>query len=321
MVEPSLGPQLHRQPHTLLARLVMPIAFWAGLALAALVLWWTGQAGHAWRQTREARLAPLALVLMLGMALPLIHARRWVVLLRGVETVVPVRLATTLTVSASLVNYASPGYLGAPAKAVLAHQTARVPYARSAVTMAVEQGLDFVMLLIGAALALVVLGPALLDELIPAGTVSATVGVVATLALAVCVAGAVILRERLARIAERVFSAFRTLGRGVDRPLVAGLTLLYWLTQVAVVALLLWALRLPESGRAVLALATLPLLAGQLAPLPGGLGAREATMVALAGATGISGAGLLGLAVLQRVLLVAALPLALAALRVTAPRQ
>ena len=109
--------------------------------------------------------------------------------------------------------------------------------------------------------------------------------------------------------------------RSVDRPLVAGLTLLYWLTQVAVVALLLWALRLPASASAVLALATLPLLAGQLAPLPGGLGAREATIVALSGATGISAAGLLGLAVLQRVLLVAALPLALAAVRLPVARR
>jgi uncharacterized membrane protein YbhN (UPF0104 family) len=98
------------------------------------------------------------------------------------------------------------------------------------------------------------------------------------------------------------------------------LTLLYWLVQVAVVALLLWALRLPESARTVLALATLPLLAGQLAPLPGGIGAREATIVALAGATGVSATGLLGLAVLQRVLLVAALPLALALLRLTDAR-
>jgi uncharacterized membrane protein YbhN (UPF0104 family) len=300
---------------------VTPVVFWLGLVAAVVVLWWSGQAGSAWEQAREARLAPLLLVLALGMTLPVVHARRWVALLRGLETHVPVRVAAELTVSASLVNYASPGYLGAPAKAVLANQAARVPYGRSAVTMAVEQGLDFLVLLLGSALALLVIGPALLDDLRPSGPVSGTALLLVALVVALCVAGAALLRERVFRLVARVVTAFRALGRGVDHTLVGGLTLLYWLLQVAVVALLLWALRLPESARTVLALATLPLLAGQLAPLPGGIGAREAVIVALAGATGVSATGLLGLAVLQRVLLVASLPLALATLRLTDARR
>ena len=74
-------------------------------------------------------------------------------------------------------------------------------------------------------------------------------------------------------------------------------------------------LRLPGGLTTLLVLTTLPLLAGQVVPLPGGVGAREATIVALSGVTGASATGLLGLAVLQRVLLVAALPLALGLLR------
>jgi uncharacterized membrane protein YbhN (UPF0104 family) len=302
-------------------RLLTPAAFWLGLAAALLALWWSGQAGRAWQQTRDARLAPLALVLALGMALPWIHARRWVELLRGVGTRLPAREAAGFTISASLVNYASPGFLGAPAKAVLARQGAGVPLGRSAVTMAVEQGLDFLVLLAGSALALFVVGPELLGDLRPSGGASALELTLVGAAGVVALTFAVLARRRVASIGRRVLAAFHELGRGVDRPRVAALTLLYWLAQAAVVALLLWALRLPASGRSVLALATLPLLAGQLAPLPGGLGAREAVSVALAGATGIGAAALLGLAVLQRVLLVAALPLALGATRLAGARR
>ena len=57
------------------------------------------------------------------------------------------------------------------------------------------------------------------------------------------------------------------------------------------------------------------LLLGQIAPLPGGVGAREAAMIALARPLAMSSATLLAMAVLQRVLLVAALPLALGGVR------
>ena len=82
-----------------------------------------------------------------------------------------------------------------------------------------------------------------------------------------------------------------------------------------VVVLLFWALHIDIDITNALAVATLPLLAGMLAPVPGGIGAREAVTVALAAATNIGAAQLLSLAVLQRVLLVGALPLALLAVR------
>ena len=65
----------------------------------------------------------------------------------------------------------------------------------------------------------------------------------------------------------------------------------------------------------VVSLSTIPLLLGQVVPLPGGIGVREAAIVALSVPVGISSGGLLGLAILQRVLLVVALPVALLAVR------
>jgi uncharacterized membrane protein YbhN (UPF0104 family) len=302
------------------SRLIVPAVFWLGLSAALLALWFSGQAGSAWERARDARAAPLVLVACCGVLLPVIHARRWQLVMRALGTDISAAQATDLTVSASLVNYASPGYLGAPAKAFLANRAAGAPYTRSAVSMAFEQGLDFLVLLCGSAVAVVVLGPDRLGDIVPGGNSTRQIAVAAVAGLVVA-ALAYRFRTRARRVLAGVRDAFAQLGRRVDRRAIASLTLGYWLAQVAVVALLLWALRLPLTFTSVLALSTIPLLAGQVAPLPGGIGAREAAILALSGALNVSVSGLLGLAVLQRVLLVAALPVSLGLVRLARTRD
>ncbi|CAN5581575.1 hypothetical protein BH24CHL1_BH24CHL1_02570 [soil metagenome] len=298
------------------ARLVVPIAFWVGLAAALLVLWLSGQAGDAWRSLSGARVELLIVIVVIGMALPVIHAWRWRVIMAALGHSLAASTAAGLTVSASLINYATPGFLGAPAKAILANRAEKIPMGRSLVAIALEQGLDFLLLVFSSALVVLYIGPARFSGLLSLGgwLPSPAIGVV-FVALAVVILG-VIGRERVARVAGRIRGAFAQARDHVSWGAVVGLTLLYWLAQVAVVGVLLWALRLPVDPAMVLALGTLPLLAGQLAPVPGGVGVREATIVALSGVTGVGAASLLGLAVLQRVLLVAALPLSLLAIRV-----
>lgn len=309
-LQPQPQPQRSR-----LSRLLVPALFWLGLIGAGLALWLSGQAGEAWDTIRTAHTLPLVGVVLLGMLLPLLHALRWRVEMRALGIDVPAAAAADITVTSSLLNYASPGYLGAPAKAFLAQRTVGAPYTSSAVTMAFEQGLDFLVLVLASALVLLWLGPGMLDELSPTLDLSALqVVLLAGLAVLGLLAVVLVLR-RAQRIVGRIRAAFSTLGKQVDRRQVALLTLLYWLAQVAVVGLLLYAVGLPAGLRETLALSTLPLLLGQIAPLPGGVGAREATMVALARPLAISSSPLLAMAVLQRVLLVAALPLALALVR------
>ncbi len=297
------------------SRLIVPAAFWLGLVAAVMALWLSGQAGRAWDVVRDARLIALPLVVLLGIALPVIHAVRWRIVMRTLGTEIPPLLAADLTVSASLVNYASPGYLGAPAMAFLANRSVGAPWTRSLLSLAFEQGLDFLVLLVGATIALTLLGPDRIGDIVP------DLGSTAQFALWLVAAACVVLlalvgRDRITRGTKRITEAFAALGHRVDWKIIGVLTLTKWLAQAAVVGLLLWALRLPTDLTTLLSLATLPLLIGQLVPLPGGVGAREAATVALAGATGASAAGLLGLAVLQRVLLVAALPLSLGLLRI-----
>lgn len=298
------------------SRWIVPIAFWIGLLAALIALWLSGQAAGAWRSLAGAHLMLLLVVLVLGMALPVVHAWRWRVVMTALGHTMSTGAAAGLTVSASLINYATPGFLGAPAKAVLANRSERIPLGRSFTAIALEQGLDFLLLIVSSVLVILYIGPARFSGLLSLGgwLPSPAIGVaVAVLSLALL---AVIGRGRITRLLSRMRAAFDQVRREVDWGTVASLTVLYWLAQVAVVGVLLWALRLPLDPVTILALGTLPLLAGQLAPAPGGVGVREATMVALSSVTGVSASGLLGLAVLQRVLLVAALPLSLLAIRI-----
>lgn len=296
------------------SRLIVPGMFWLGLAGAVVALWLSGQAAGAWSQVRGARWLPLGLVLAFGVALPLVHAVRWRLLMRALDADVPAGLAADVTVSSSLVNYAGPGFLGAPAKAFLANRAAGAPYGKTILTMAFEQGLDFLVLLAGSAVALLLIGTGPVEEALAGyggaariALVFAVVAIVITLVLAG--------RERIRRGVGRVVEAFRTLGARIDRPAVAWCTAALWLLQAGVVAALLWALEMPATPTTVVSLSTIPLLLGQVVPLPGGIGVREAAIVALSVPVGISSGGLLGLAILQRVLLVVALPVALLAVR------
>jgi uncharacterized membrane protein YbhN (UPF0104 family) len=296
-------------------RWVTPAAFWLGLITAIGVLWWSGQASAAWESVRGSRVWPLVLVVAIGMVLPVIHAWRWREVMHTLGHRLTIGVASGLTVTASLINYATPGFLGAPAKAILANQSESVPVRRSLVSIAFEQGLDFLLLVAGSTIIVLLVGPGEFASLLSLGgwLPSPVVGLAI---MASVVAGVTLVgRRRIARVWSRIVAAFVEVRDGVSWPAIGALTLCYWLAQVLVVWVLLWSLRLPADPLTVLALGTLPLLAGQLAPVPGGIGVREATMVALSGVTGVSAAGLLGLAVLQRVLLVCALPLSLLALR------
>lgn len=296
------------------SRLIVPGIFWLGLVGALVALWLSGQATGAWTQMRAARWLPLMLVLVCGVALPIVHAIRWRLLMRAIDTEIPASLAADVTVSASLVNYAGPGFLGAPAKAFLANRAADAPYSRTILSMAFEQGLDFLVLLAGSAVALLLIGTGPVEEALAGHGRAARIALIVAL---VAVVGLMVVlgRERIRRGIVRVVEAFRTLGARVDRPAVAWCTAALWLLQASVIAALLWALGMSTTPTAIVSLSTIPLLLGQVVPLPGGIGVREAAIVALAVPLEISSGGLLGLAILQRVLLVVALPVALLAVR------
>ncbi len=291
------------------------IAFWVGLVIAIAALWLTGILEDAWNGLRGAELIPLIFVVCAGIVLPIIHAWRWKVVMRSLDQHLSIGEASEITVSSALLNYASPGFVGASAKALLANQTRSIPYRLSALAIAFEHTLDLGMMALTSLVVILIIGPsAFSDVTSPLQGLTALIVIGAVIGIAV-VGLVVAWRLGALRKVREMMSSAGQMGRQVNRSEVIALSILYLLLQILVVALLFWALGIPMMLIDIVAIATVPILAGMLAPVPGGVGVREAVIVALATVTVATPGELLTLAIIQRVLLVAALPLALAIVR------
>ncbi|MBX5443935.1 lysylphosphatidylglycerol synthase transmembrane domain-containing protein, partial [Sphaerobacter sp.] len=275
---------------------------WGPFAVAVVALLASGQARAVARAIGDARPGPLLVLLGVGVALPVVHARRWQTMLRAVAADVPLPHAVEMTVTASLVNYAVPGYAGSPVKGVLARQLHDVGFGRSLPTLAAEQVLDAAALALGAVVGLALAGPSALAWIGaldgPSWPAVLAGGAVALGGVGVAV---LIARRYAGRFVERVVASGRMLAadRGRWAPVLV-LTATYWGMNVAAVWLGARAVGLTLGPVELLLLANLPLLVGLASPLPGGLGLREGAMAGVAGVIGVPVAAIVAAAVLHR---------------------
>jgi glycosyltransferase 2 family protein len=259
-----------------------------------------------------------AALVVVGIALPVSHAWRWCFLLRRIGESIRLAVSVRLTALASLLNYAAPGFLGAPAKAIFARNETGLPVSRSLPTLVAEQTLDALLLLVAAAVSIVIAGPVLVSALLDLysfdrSLVAVMVGI-----------GFIVLAMLAWFAARRVLPAFARSTESSLRMLLQGrrdlvpisiLTLTRWLLDMLAVAIASVAVGLRLNIVEILLIANLSLLVGLMAPVPGGLGVREATMAALAGILGISVPAILALSVLHRAGLGIGLPIVLGAAR------
>ena len=289
--------------------------FGIGIVVALGALWFSGVLDDAWDGVRTAKPLPLVLVVLIGMASPLVHAWRWKVVMQSLDVDLSIGEACDITVSSSLVNYASPGFVGASAKAVLANQTRSVPYSSSALSIGFEHTLDLSLMAISAGLVILIIGPEAFREAATPLESLASIGFLIIALVVIAIAVGLAWKLGALHYLRRMASSARQLGVKVNRLAVGFLTFLYWFLQVVVGGLMFWALGIDFNPIDVLAIVTVPSVAGMLAPLPGGVGVKEAVTVALTTVTGIGAATLITLALVQRVLLVASLPLSLGLVR------
>ncbi|HET7036819.1 MAG TPA: flippase-like domain-containing protein [Thermomicrobiaceae bacterium] len=299
-------------------RWLLPLVVWGSVLLALAALALTGEAARMRTALSGADWWLLLPLLGAGLLLPVLHARRWCALLRAVGDELPLVPALELTVTATMVNYAAPGYLWSPAKGLLARQFHGIAIARSLPTLAAEQGLDALALLAGSLLGLAAVGPEvnarLFHELrVPSVPLLAAGGVV----LLLLAAPAFWLVRRYARrFGAAVAASARMLARDrSQRVPILLLTAGRWLLDLAAVFLAITALGVPLGLGAAVLLSSLPLLIGQISPMPGGIGFREGAMAAIAAALGLPLAAILAAAVLHRAVLLAALPALLGLIR------
>ncbi|HLI51115.1 MAG TPA: lysylphosphatidylglycerol synthase domain-containing protein, partial [Thermomicrobiaceae bacterium] len=276
----AAGPRLERRRWVLIA------LAWGPVALVILAVVASGEASRVGNALSGASLPLVAALLPIGLLLPVVHARRWQLMLAGIGEPVGLLDAIEMTVTASMVNYAIPGYSGSPAKGALVRQLHGVGFRRSIPTLAAEQVLDVLALLAGSVIG-VSLALASGVDLTGLKDRSAAVSIGAALALGVAaLVIAVVLLRRFGRsFARAVLDTSRLLVR--DRSLrlpLTWLTLVYWALNVAAVWVAAEAVGITLHPLALLLLSNLPLLLGLLSPLPGGIGVREGAMTVVAGA-------------------------------------
>jgi uncharacterized membrane protein YbhN (UPF0104 family) len=304
---------------SLRARRLLPLVVWGCIALGILALILSGDIGSMTAALVDADLRLVALLLLVALALPLVHARRWQVMLRSVGHDLSLGAAVDLTISSTMINYAAPGYLWSPAKGMLARQMYGVGLGRSVPTLAAEQVLDALALLLGTAAGLLLAGPTISRQIADrvdapsAGTLLIVAGVLA-FGLIAGIYAALRFGRRFVRSsidAGRLLAGDRSL-----RAPVLGLTAARWLLDTLAIWLAAKAVGVSLGLSALILISNLPLLVGVVSPMPGGIGFREGAMAAVASALVIPVAAILAAAILHRAVLILALPLVAGLIRV-----
>lgn len=301
------------------ARRLLPFVVWGSIALGILALVLSGDISAMTSALVDADPRLVALLLVVALTLPVVHARRWQVMLRSVGHDLSLGAAVDLTISSTMINYAAPGYLWSPAKGMLARQMYGVGLGRSVPTLAAEQVLDALALLLGTAAGLLLAGPTISRQIAgrvdapSAGTLLIAAGALALVLIAGIYAGFRFGRRfvRSSIEAGRLLAGDRSL-----RAPVIGLTAARWLLDTLAIWLAAKAVGVSLGFSALILISNLPLLVGVISPMPGGIGFREGAMAAVASALVIPVAAILAAAILHRAVLILALPLVAGLIRV-----
>ncbi len=301
------------------ARRYMPFIAWSSVAIAVAVLIITGEAGRMLHSFSDADWWLVAPLMLIGLALPLVHARRWQIMLRSLGHDLTLESAVDLTITSTMVNYAAPGYLWSPAKGLLARQMYGIGLGRSVPTLAVEQVLDALALLLGTIAGLILAGSTITGSIFDRVQAPSAFIVLISLFLTalVALAGLYLLRRVGPRFLATVVEAGRLLAR--DRSLrlpVFGFTFARWVLDTLAIWLAAKAVGVSLGPAALILMSNLPLLVGLISPMPGGIGFREGAMAGVAGVLLLPVSAILAAAILHRAVLLLALPLVLAALRI-----
>lgn len=301
------------------ARRYMPLIVWGTVALGLLILLVTGEAGLMLSAIATANWWFVVPLLMVGIALPVVHARRWQIMLRSLDHDLTMDAAVDLTISSTMINYAAPGYLWSPAKGLLARQMYGIGLGRSVPTLAVEQLLDAIALLLGTLAGLILAGSTISRSMFDHAHTPSTAALLVMLVIAVtglCV-GLYAMRRLGPRFSSTVAEASRLLAR--DRSLrlpVIGFTVARWVLDTLAIWLAAKAVGVSLGLAGLVLISNLPLLIGLISPMPGGIGFREGAMAGVAGVLALPVGAILAAAILHRAVLLISLPLVLGSARV-----
>lgn len=315
----SSAPSVKRGLRSLL-RIPTPVIFLVCIMLATIVLWWQGSLGELWEVVREANIRDMLIATPIYLVSLWILAIRWHELVKMAQGWSDLPKAAEAFLTSVVINYAAPVGLAVPSRAALTKRALGMDKHATGAVAIWEIGMDVMVLGIGTIIWLI---------LAPGSTSAVTreLGANASRYTTFIVLGGVLVGCALIfffRKAEQRRKAMNFLRRilvsPLERPTEAArafvASVLYWVTQGIVLALLVHAMGIEVSLVFMIGLTSLPLLIGMLSPIPGGAVVREAMMYVVAKLAGVPGAEVVAAAVIFRMALFGAIPILYAITRI-----
>lgn len=303
-----------------LLRIPTPVIFLICIVLATVILWWQGTLGELWDVLREANLRDMLIATPIYLVSLWILAIRWHELVKMAQGWSDLPKAAEAFLTSVVINYAAPVGLAVPSRAALTKRALGMDKHATGAVAIWEIGMDVIVLGIGTIVWLI-LAPgstsAVTTELGANASRYTTFGVIG----AVLLTGVLVVFFRKAEQRRKAMNFLRRiLVSPLERPVEAARALiasvLYWVTQGIVLALLVHAMGVEISLVFMIGLTSLPLLIGMLSPIPGGAVVREAMMYVVARMAGVPGAEVVAAAVIFRMALFGAIPILYAMTRI-----
>lgn len=305
----GLGKRLLRK----LGRIPTPVIFVICIVVAGALLWWQGSIREIASAIGEADVRRLLIAAPIYVASVGLLCLRWHLLVRMAQGWSDLPRASEAFLTSVVINYAAPVGLAVPSRAALTKRALGLDHGATGTIALWEIGADVMVLGAGSLLWLFLAEgstSAVGNELSASAGQYAKWGGLGLIIVLLALAWFLRTpekRRRFIRIAQKIILAPR------ERPLEAlmslGVTLVYWIVQGVVLALLVHAMHVETSFEFILGLTSIPILVGMLSPIPGGAVVREALMYVVARLAGAPTGPVVAAAVIYRIALFGAIPI------------
>ena len=290
-----------------------PVIFVVGVILAVLLLWWQGDVQEIVSVVGRARLQPLLIAVPIYIASLWLLCLRWHLLVRMAQGWSDLPKASEVFLTSVVINYAAPIGLAVPSRAALTKRALGLDHRATGTIALWEIIADVLVLGAGSILWLFLaegstsaVGSQLSDS---AGQYATWGGIgiaIVLLALMWLLRGSS-RRQRFLGFAQKILLAPKV--RPLEALMSIGVTIIYWIIQGVVLALLVHAMRVDISFEFILGLTSIPILVGMLSPIPGGAVVRETLMYVVARLADVPAGEVVAAAVIYRVALFGAIPI------------
>lgn len=296
-----------------LLRIPTPAIFIGSLLLAIAVLWLGGAFDDLADAFRDADYRLLAAAAPVYVASLWILCFRWHYLVRMAHGSSHLARAAEAFLTSVVINYAAPIGLAVPSRAALTKRALGLNATETGIIALWEIAADVLVLAVGSVIWLLIADGATAKV---AARLHLTSGRTWLAAIVLIILGviALLVVRRFTRLWVKVTGIMhRLLLAPRDRPREAAVVLLvslvYWIMQGVVIAMLVAALDVSVSFRLVLGLTTIPILIGMVSPVPGGAAIREGLMYVVAEISSAPSGRVLIAAFIYRLALFGAIPI------------